>query len=221
MKLEGLKINFLGDSITEGYLAGGEDKIYHAVLAKEAKLAIVRNYGISATKYAFQKGYPERPKTDADGQSFCERFSEMDDDADIVVVFGGTNDYGHGDAPIGGFTDRTPETFYGACHYLYQGLIKKYLGKQIVIMTPLHQVGEYKNTGSTKTWGSGTLKDYVNIIREVAEYYSLPVLDLYANSGLQPEIEEIREKYIPDGLHPNAEGHAIIAKKLKAFLEQL
>ena len=40
MKLEGLKINFLGDSITEGYLAGGPDKVYHAVLAKEAKLAV-------------------------------------------------------------------------------------------------------------------------------------------------------------------------------------
>ena len=221
MKLEGLKINFLGDSITEGYLAGGADKVYHAVLAKEAKLAEARNYGISATKYAIQKGYPERPLKREDKLPFCDRFKDMDDDADIIVVFGGTNDYGHGDAPIGGFSDRTPETFYGACHYIYSGLIKKYLGKQIVIITPLHRTGEYKNTGATKTWGSGTLRDYVNIIREVAEYYSLPVLDLYATSGLQPEIEEIREKYIPDGLHPNAEGHAIIAKKLKAFLEQL
>mgnify|MGYP004464467189 FL=1 len=65
------------------------------------------------------------------------------------------------------------------------------------------------------------MRDYVNIIREVAEYYSLPVFDLYANSGLQPELAEIREKYIPDGLHPNAEGHKIIATKLKSFLEQL
>lgn len=212
MKLEGLKINFLGDSITEGY---------HAVLAKQAKLAVARNYGISATKYAFQSGYPERPKTEADAQSFCERFTKMDDDADIVIVFGGTNDYGHGDAPIGGFYDRDYNTFYGACHYLYSGLIKKYLGKPIIIMTPLHRVGELKNTGSVKTWGCGTLRGYVNIIREVAEYYSLPVFDLYANSGLQPELAEIREKYIPDGLHPNAEGHKIIATKLKSFLEQL
>lgn len=95
------------------------------------------------------------------------RADEMDDDADIVIVFGGTNDYGHGDAPMEDF-DRTPETFYGAYHYLYSGLIKKYLGKQIVIMTPLHRTDEYKNTGTMKTWGSGTLKDYVNIIREVA-----------------------------------------------------
>ena len=222
MKLEGLKINFLGDSITQGVGASSPETVYHAVLKREAKLAEARNYGISGTRFALQKGTEERPKDDyVDINSFSERFHMMDDDADVVVVFGGTNDYGHGDAPLGGFSDRTPDTFYGACHYLFSGLIKKYLGKQIVIMTPLHRTGEYKNTGSQKTVGVGTLKEYVNIIREVAEYYSLPVLDLYASSGLQPEVPEIKEMYIPDGLHPNDNGNAVIADKLKIFLENL
>ena len=222
MKLEGLKINFLGDSITQGVGASSEETVYHAVLKREANLGEVRNYGISGTRFALQKGTEARPKDDyVDVNSFSERFSQMDDDADVVVVFGGTNDYGHGDAPIGGFSDRTPDTFYGACHYLFSGLIKKYLGKEIVIMTPLHRIGEYKNTGSQKAWGAGTLKEYVNIIREVAEYYSLPVLDLYASSGLQPEVKEIQENFIPDGLHPNDAGNAVIAKRLKAFLENL
>ena len=222
MNLSGLKINFLGDSITQGVGASSPETVYHAVLKREAGLAQARNYGISGTRFALQKGTEERPKDDyVDINSFSERFHMMDDDADVVVVFGGTNDYGHGDAPLGGFSDRTPDTFYGACHYLFSGLIKKYLGKQIVIMTPLHRTGEYKNTGSQKTMGVGTLKEYVNIIREVAEYYSLPVLDLYASSGLQPEVPEIKEMYIPDGLHPNDNGNAVIARKLKVFLETL
>lgn len=222
MKLEGLKINFLGDSITQGIGASSEDTVYHAVLAKKAGLSAARNYGISGTRFAIQKGTDWLPKNDfVDVNSFCERFDKMDDDADVVVVFGGTNDYGHGDAPIGGFTDRTPDTFYGACHFLFSGLVKKYLGKQIVIMTPLHRTDEFKNTGSGKPWGSGTLREYVNVIREVAEYYSLPVLDLYAVSGMQPEIDEIKEKYIPDGLHPNDKGHIVLAEKLEAFLKQL
>lgn len=221
MKLDGLTINFLGDSITEGVGASCADTVYHAVLKKEAGLKEARNYGISGTRFAVQKGTPERPKDDyVDVNSFCERFDKMDD-ADIVVVFGGTNDYGHGDAPLGGFSDRTPDTFYGACHYLFSGLVKKYLAKPVVIMTPLHRCGEMKNTGSDKTDGIGTLKDYVRIIREVAEFYSLPVLDLYAQSYMQPEIEEIRETYIPDGLHPNDNGNAVIAHKLKRFLEAL
>lgn len=53
---------------------------------------------------------------------FCGRLDEMDKNADAVVVFGGTNDYGHGDAPFGLFTDRTDETFYGACHTLMSEL---------------------------------------------------------------------------------------------------
>lgn len=216
MKLKGLKVNFLGDSITQGVGASSAETIYHSVLKKEVKLKEARNYGISGTRFALQKGTPERPKDDyVDVNSFCERFDKMDDDADMVIVFGGTNDYGHGDAPVGSFEDRTPDTFYGACHYLMRGLIKKYLGKPVIIMTPLHRKEEGINR-----FGH-TLKEYVNIIREVAEYYSLPVLDLYAISGMQPEICEIQEKYIPDGLHPSDDGNAVIAAKLKAFLENM
>ena len=222
MNLEGLKINFLGDSITEGVGASSAETVYHAVLKREVGLKEARNYGISATRYALQKGTPGRPKDDyVDVNSFCERFDQMDDDADVVVVFGGTNDFGHGDARLGGFADRTPETFYGACHYLFSGLVKKYLGKTIVIMTPLHRLGELKNTGSQKEEAYGTLKEYVDIIKEVAEYYSLPVLDLFGTSGLQPAIFEVQEKYIPDGLHPNDNGNAVIAHKLQRFLEML
>ncbi len=219
MKLKGLTINFLGDSITEGVGVSSPEKLYHQLLKKDAKLKEARNYGISATRYALQKGTEARPKDDfIDVNSFCERFNKMED-ADAVVVFGGTNDYGHGDAPIGTFADRTPETFYGACHCLYRGLIQKYLGKPIVIMTPLHRIGEDKKVNFNQD--DYNLKMYVEIIREVAEYYSLPVLDLYAVSGIQPEIPEIQEAYVPDGLHPNDAGHRVVADKLKKFLENL
>lgn len=222
MELRNLKINFLGDSITQGVGASSEHTVYHAVLKREAGLAEARNYGISGTRFALQKGTEARPKDDyVDVNSFCERFEQMDDDADVVVVFGGTNDYGHGDAEIGSFSDRTPETFYGACHYLFSGLVKKYIGKTIVIMTPLHRIGEMGISEEKVSGYFGPLKDYVNIIREVAEFYSLPVLDLFATSGLQPEIKEIQENYIPDGLHPNDNGNAVISQKLKKFLELL
>ncbi len=222
MQLEGKIINFLGDSITEGVGASSPENIYHALLSREANLKEARNYGISGTRIAVQE--PGKGVISGfdfvDTNSFCERFDQMED-ADAVVVFGGTNDYGHGIAPLGCFFDRTPETFYGACHYLFRGLIKKYLGKPIVIMTPLHRCGERLNAPSPKTAAAATLKEYVDIMREVAEFYSLPVLDLFATSGIQPDIPEIKELYMPDGLHPNDAGHVVIARKLKTFLEQL
>ena len=222
MKLENKKINFLGDSITEGVGTSCQEHIYLNILKESVGLFEARNYGISGTRYAIQAGTQSRPKDNfVDVNSFSERFERMEDDADIVIVFGGTNDYGHGDAPIGKFSDRTPETFYGACHYLYSGLVRKYPGKEIVIMTPLHRCNELSEYGDAKETRYGSLKEYVDIIREVAEYYSLPILDLYASSGLQPEVEEIKNTYIPDGLHPNDLGHQIIAHKLETFLQNL
>lgn len=222
MELKGLKINFLGDSITEGHGAGDEENIFHQVLKREVGLANARNYGIGGTRFAVQRNVGNPPWNEGfDLHSFSERFDKMDDDADMVVVFGGTNDYGHGNAAIGCFADRTPDTFYGACHYLFSNLIRKYLGKPIVIMTPLHRSNEFNNNNYYHEQHSRKLKDYVAIIREVAEYYGLPILDLYKNCPFQPEIEEIKKKYVPDGLHPNAEGHKILADMLKKFLERL
>ena len=142
MNLKGLKIAFLGDSITEGVGTSSPEKIYHSVLKKEAELASALNYGVSGTRFARQINLAGDEDRELDNNSFSIRFETMDDTADVVVVFGGTNDYGHGDAPMGCFDDRTPYTFYGACHYLFSGLVKKYLGKPIVIMTPLHRIEE-------------------------------------------------------------------------------
>ena len=65
------------------------------------------------------------------------------------------------------------------------------------------------------------MKQYVEAIRETAEYYALPVLDLFAVSGLQPNVPVIRERYLPDGLHPNDAGHEKLAELIVRFLQQL
>ena len=141
----------------------------------------------------------------------------MDDDADIIVVFGGTNDYGHGDAPFGSFSDRTPDTFCGAVHYLFRGLIEKYPTKPIIVLTPLHRENDYV----PNALHGKILKDYVDVIREAAEMYSLPVLDLFASFGLCPDIPAQKAAFCPDGLHPNDAGNRMLAERLKSFLETL
>lgn len=211
MELKGKKINFLGDSITEGVGASSPDNIYHAVLKRECELAEARNYGISCTRIArkqddFEYGHP-----------FCDRYLSMDDDADIIVIFGGTNDFGHGTAPIGSFSDRTEDTYYGAWHVLLNGLINKYPEATIVVMTPLHRFDE-----DVPSVGAGKpLSYYVDIAKEVARFYSVPVLDLFAMSGIQPQIEVNKNKYCPDGLHPSDAGNRLIASRLAGFLKAL
>ena len=211
MELKGKKINFLGDSITEGVGTACREEIYLNLLKEAEGLAEARNYGISGTRLAVQNG-PEDW-----GPAYSVRYTEMDDDADIVVVFGGTNDFGHGNAPIGQFSDRVNTTYYGACHVLMQGLIEKYPAAAIVFMTPLHRLSE-----DEPSMGNGLpLKRYVEIIKEVAAYYSIPVLDLFAMGGIQPRVPVQQERYCPDGLHPNGEGHKLIASRLAGFLKAL
>ena len=211
MELKGKKINFLGDSITEGVGTACREEIYLNLLKEAEGLAEARNYGISGTRLAVQNG-PEDW-----GPAYSVRYTEMDDDADIVVVFGGTNDFGHGNAPIGQFSDRVNTTYYGACHVLMQGLIEKYPAAAIVFMTPLHRLSE-----DEPSMGNGLpLKRYVEIIKEVAAHYSIPVLDLFAMGGIQPRVPVQQERYCPDGLHPNGEGHKLIASRLAGFLKAL
>jgi lysophospholipase L1-like esterase len=209
MELKNLKVNFIGDSITEGVGASSYETCYVSRFAAMTG-AICRNYGISGTRIARRKVPYEIPEFDRD---FNSRYHLMEEDADVIVVFGGTNDYGHGDAPIGEMSDRTVWTFYGALHCLYTGILERWPESTIVIMTPLHREWEDLDTPH--------LQPFVDAIREVAEFYSLPVLDLWATSGLQPRVPIIKEKYFADHVHPADAGHQVIANKLKRFLENM
>ena len=217
MELQGKSIAFLGDSITEGVGASAEKYIYHQVLKERSGLLNAYNFGISGTRFARQRVASENPRFDLD---FISRVDELPAEVDAVIVFGGTNDFGHGDAPFGEMNDRTEWTFYGACHILMQKLINKYPDKPIVFMTPLHRQTEDYNA-SWKGPKNITLRDYVHAIKEVAESYSIPVLDLYAMSGMQPQLEVQNKLYFADGLHPNDRGYLQIAEKLESFLKAL
>lgn len=217
MELKGKKILFLGDSITEGWGTSSSEKIFWSLLSSRDG-AEVTGYGIGGTRIARQKLPSEEAKYD---QHFVSRVEGMESKADVVVVFGGTNDYGHGDAPIGTPSDRTDGTFYGALHCLYLALLKKYPAAQIVVMTPLHREGENNLLNDFGLRNVGFLSDYVRIIKEVAAFYALPVLDLYSLSGIQPDVPLLKERYAPDGLHPNDAGHERIYRLLREFLIRL
>ena len=139
MELKGKKINFLGDSITEGH--GTSDwgtKPFHQLLRVRCELAEARNYGQGGTKIARLPVITDHPFD----QDFNLRAVNMNHDADAVVVFGGTNDFGHGTIPLGDMESRDIHTFYGGLHTLCTFLINTYKDKPIIFMTPLHRLNE-------------------------------------------------------------------------------
>lgn len=225
MELKGKKILFLGDSITEGVGVDCVEDTYWKQFEKMTGANCV-GYGISGTRIAWQPdevGAVE-PYFDGPLPHFASRVESMEKDADVIVVFGGTNDYGHGEASLGKFEDRDKNTFCGAMHLLCQRLINRYPEAQIVFMTPLPRYTASDENPYVNDIGKrrvAFLKTYVDIIRRVAEFYSLPVLDLFRVSGIQPYIQAQKDLFVPDGLHPNKAGAKRIALRLRAFLESL
>ena len=220
MELKGKKINFIGDSITEGARVENPENFYPNIIKKSAGLAEARNYGIGGSRIARvhkKEGLPS-------DEDFVARAERMDPDFDVVVVFGGTNDFGHGKVPLGQMGDEDVYTFYGALRTLCLYLIKTYPDKQIVFMTPLHRLNEELDYNKRLEEGNPNarpLVDFVNAIREVCELFSIPVLDMFRESGMPARVWAWCENHMPDGLHPNDNGQKIIAHKLQKFLENL
>ena len=220
MELKGKKINFLGDSITEGCGASSPDKCFVSLMKEYNELAEARNYGIGGTRIARQSEIKD-PNEKHD-QDFLMRWDKMDPDADIIVVFGGTNDYAHGQAALGTPEDTGIYTFYGGVHHLCYMLTKTYPDKTVVFITPLHRHNEY-GQGTWKPEGveQRPLKEYVYAIKEVCERFSIPVCDMFGAGLMHGNMWEWCHKYMPDGLHPNDKGYEILAKRLSSFLKNL
>lgn len=218
MELKGIKMACLGDSITEGAGVSNRENMFFNRLQRECGIRALYIDGIGGTRIARQQKPSENQITDL---YFASRVDAIDEDCDLVVVFGGTNDFGHGDAPMGTPEDRTVDTFWGACHVLCEKLINRFPKSQIVFMSPLHRENEDSPRGDNKPEPVGILSDYVEALHTVTRRFSIPFLDLFQVSGITPKVPVYKTLYMPDGLHPNDAGHERIAQRLKGFLESL
>ena len=151
-------------------------------------------------------------------------------DADVIVVYGGVNDFIAGDALFGSMEDRTPATFCGAVYFLMNFLKENYPGKTIAFVTPAHMhfIGpndivpeKYPSSRPMKKPDAKPLRAYVDVIKARGEEFGIPVLDLFEKLPIDPNKEEDREKYTVDGLHFNNEGQLVLAQTIGDFLDGL
>ena len=224
MELKGKVINFLGDSITEGVgVTDIENCRYDNRIHKQYGLAAHYNYGVGGSRLAYQSVPSEKPAHDL---YFLGRAYKMYKDADIVVVYGGVNDYIHGDAYFGTMEDTSVTTFCGAVWCLMNYLQTEYAGKTVVFMTPAHM--HFKGTSDKevsprpmKKPDAKPLQAYVDVIKARGKEFGIPVLDLFEKLGVDPNNEAQRDAYTVDGLHFNDDGQAFLAKALGEFLSEL
>lgn len=180
-KYSNLVVNCLGDSLTRGYISATDPKFMNYPMPNQLKILMgfnnVRNYGQSGTCLSNNTGYYNDP--------MCTRYVNMEN-ADIVLVMGGTNDM-LTNVPLGTINDfdsdeSTNHTFYGGLNRLAQGLINKYqtynpTKKTKVIFITFPQ-NSYVQSHKTE------YLQYNQAIRDVCARYSLPVIDLAKELGL-------------------------------------
>lgn len=215
-------INVLGDSITEGVGARTPDKAYPVILSKLTG-ANVNNYGLSCSRIT------DIPVGLSNPPSFIDRMYAMDKTADLVIVFGGTNDFWYGDCPIGNRTDTSTSTFYGALNTMIPYLKNAHPNADIVFVTPYQQSKDADETHTYKrstynNFGTGTLSQYRIAMLDRCAYYGIPVLDLYADYDLNTvdnrEALERYGNYLCDGCHLNNAGYNLLARKIYQFIMQ-
>lgn len=215
-----MKIAFLGDSITCGYALADVTERYTTVLCDRLDLE-EENHGITGTLIA--KAGLNR----TDGKDFVSRL-HLINDADIAVIFGGTNDYFWSDAPIHG--ELSDVSFTHAMETICAYVRRVRAGKVTLVVTPYPHNGVGNFLGG-ETWRSSsrhdtdavnfcghTLSEYASVMEETCLRYGIPCLNLHKNFNFDHQYHTL------DGCHPNREGHRLLAEaienKLKTLMDQ-
>ena len=215
---EDRSVVFVGDSITAG---SGTTKIYFEYLAERLGLSSVTPMSVGGSCISAASNYGQS------NQPLINRYQNIPS-ADLIVVFMGTNDYGH-ETPLGIVNDTQDGTFYGALNTIVPELVSNHTSSKVVFVTPLHRYGFGTSNilGTRYTYDSvpngvgATLGDYAEAIKTVCANNDVPVIDLYAEYILDPSDAVIRTEYMPDGLHPNAVGHEVIAGIMESHIRRL
>lgn len=212
----GMIIDCLGDSTTygdDGRGGGGPEISWTSHIGALLGAEEARNYGKNGSRIAICSHHDD---------GFVERYESMDFSCDVILVMSGVNDFSS-NVSLGQRGERDPRTFYGALEMLVTGLIERAPSAQVVFMTPAKRI-DRPQKGLPSSFGKNTQGltqlDYVNALKDVCDCYSVPVIDLYASSGISP-FTPAQKDFMPDGLHYSPAGYERLARRIAAGLSSV
>lgn len=210
------KVLVIGDSISADYY--GEYPKWVTMLVDEGFFpADTTNSSVHATGFVARYNGGEN--------SFISRIEEIEnkENFDLVVIFGGINDYIQG-IPMGESGGEKSTHFIPAVEYFFAEIINGFPQARIAVLLPLHTYATWNNSvGHIQ-------EDYSEHIKATAKKYHLPFLNLMDESGFAPEITAFRERWTlkpkgydsTDGVHPTEEyERRFLAPMIKDFLKKL
>ena len=245
----GAKVAFLGDSITDEGQLKSQDIYWNQLV----KILGIKPYCYGISGHTTYNVLGQAEKLNA----------EHGQDVDAILIFIGTNDF-NASFPLGEWFEegqatvnrdgvmtiikrRTP-VMEGHATRAYINKFMAYLKhnyptKQVILLTPIHRA--YFNCAPNNIQPDENLanplglfiNDYIKVIKETADVWAVPVIDLASISGLYPLEPEharyfredgMKVKYTPeeaaaakagteqalehhDLLHPNTAGHLRMA----------
>ena len=152
---------------------------------------------------------------------------EMDDeitadsvkDIDIVIVFGGTNDYSRG-KQLGSISDTSSaDTFYGNVQGVIEYLKSIKEDIEIVFLTPLkHGYIDGQPSYPNANYNGNYLDDYVDAIIEVCENNNVNYIDAFNDSGIN---ENNVGEYTYNNIILNDLGHDLVGKFIAENLAKI
>ena len=202
--LKGLKWGFIGDSLTEKNNRALKNYIDYIV--EETGITAI-NLGVSGSGYK---------KTEETENAFYQRVENIDNDFDIITIFGSGNDLS---LTLGNVTDSGTTTVFGCVNETIKRIYTKMPTVKLGVISPTPWDGYPNFTEGNK------MQLLSEGLEKICKRGSIPFLDLYNCSNLRPWDETFRTlMYSRDdgnGVHPDENGHKQIYRKILKFAEQL
>lgn len=211
-KLKGKKILVIGDSISTDYY--GSYPKWVTVLMNQHYLPLdTVNDSIHATGFVADAG--------TTGNDFLSRLKAIENksDFDLVIVFGGINDYS-----LYKKEENISDTFTNAVDTFFGYMVNNYANSRFGVIKPMlcNRPGEADDADKIRL--------YADYIATTAKKYAIPVLNMTDESGFNPFVTQIYERWsllpsgqdLHDGIHPNEEfERKFMAPQIKHFIDGL
>ncbi len=216
----GVKISIMGDSITAATNLSDEEQAqysYPKLLSYILGCEVV-NLGIGGSVVS----------RNASNSPMVERWSDIPEDSDVIIIFGGTNDclymnkwdFGHIEYDLrmnsGTFCGDLDE-MCSAIDWKFKDNTDKYV--KLIYVNPMSTIlndGVY----ATDPGNMVEQRSFAQAINEIVPPYGFDIIDLYNSNYMNSHDWDVNHEFVTDGVHPNPVGYQMLAEHLASQIIQ-
>ena len=209
-KVESPKWVALGDSITAPTATSeGLTKNYLEYVSEECDMSYI-NLAAGGQGYAYGD------------YDFVSKLDQIPNDVELITIYGSFND-SNNISNLGTvndvYVDGGNNSVAAHINYTYDYIKTNHPNAKIAVIIP----APWFSMNPAESTGVTTSKKYVNLLKEICDNKGIAYLDLYNNSGMTPWDDEYKATYYlnGDGVHPNNEGHKLLAPKITPFIKSI